>query len=852
MATIRQIVPSQQISEFRPVASEAGGGFRVLAGALEEAYNYLLPKGIAEMERRGDALGREIIQQQIGDPAGATVTKSTVSASLARTESGGRYDIVNSEGFTGKYQWGQGRLDDFNRANGTSFTLDQFKNDPGLQERAQQWHEGDIIAQLGGYEGRVVKGITMTKGAIIGAAHLGGIGGARKFIETDGAYDPADSNGTTLSDYARTHGGATVSASTSGGETFTPTMLREADGTLTARLFGPSSNPMMQAHDAAAGVAYQSDVFLKGTVDLMALSDQFALNPEGFRQAADEYVTALADAAPELFRMDVRAGLEKEVQRRFLGMVDERQRDIRQRAANSSAALADRWADDLSSAIVGGDPKEIAAARAQLSSVLAARERLPGVSWTPEQTANFIAKSEEEGARRIKTAQDEQTKTWKDALSTIVTAAKAGMHAADEAVLSNPLVQQMLPEEWRKAASFTMLRDEMPSFMAMTPAEQAQALVDMKAQPVTAAWEADLYGAAEEAAAANAKAWRDDPIKRAGEVLTANPPPPLPEFDPTNPEPFMAALGARATYGQALADQGYVEKPIYVSKAEAVTIGAMFGKDVPPEIKAAAAGAVVGAMGPAAEGFFGQISTTDPTIQHAGMLMARGGDPAVATEIMTGQSLLDQKVVQAPTATAVAKSRAGEIDTVLRSLPGVPIAQIEKAAKAIYAARVPTGADDEEQAKVMTEAWQAALGKSTVLGRTLGGIQTIGGHPTLLPPDVAGEDADKALSAAFGLRDVTASEGFGMIWPGASDPRAPDGGMWIEAAGAIPVLGGTVLDPQLFANGEIVITPVGGTRYTLSVNRNGVVQDVRAVGAEDGLAFTFDLEKLIEASRRPR
>lgn len=143
------------------------------------------------------ALGK----QPMGQP-------SSISESLARTESGGDYSIVNSEGYTGKYQWGQARLDDFNRANGTNITLDQFRQTPQIQEQAQAWHENDILTDLGGYVGREVNGIKMTPGAIVAMAHLGGKGGARKFIESGGAYDPADSNGTNLSDYARTHNSA--------------------------------------------------------------------------------------------------------------------------------------------------------------------------------------------------------------------------------------------------------------------------------------------------------------------------------------------------------------------------------------------------------------------------------------------------------------------------------------------------------------------------------------------------------------------------------------------------------------------------------------------------------------------
>ena len=45
------------------------------------------------------------------------------NASLARTESGGDYNVTNSDGYGGKYQFGQARLDDFNRAMGTQYQV---------------------------------------------------------------------------------------------------------------------------------------------------------------------------------------------------------------------------------------------------------------------------------------------------------------------------------------------------------------------------------------------------------------------------------------------------------------------------------------------------------------------------------------------------------------------------------------------------------------------------------------------------------------------------------------------------------------------------------------------------------
>lgn len=863
MATIRKIVPAQSISDFRPMRQEGGAGFRALAGAMDVAYEAMLPAAIDEATKKGDALGREMVQGQIGAPA---VTQSNKSGPA--TAVGGEWLRYSNQGAVRNDPLSPQLVDAMSFVKDMGITMDvisggQESNRPGegtgstrhnhgnsadvdfyKDGRKLDWNNAadlpilqDIVrtAKSRGVTGIGAGDDYMGPGRFhvgFGAPAVWGAGGksANAPAWLREAYD-----GVAQGTYA-----GTVTASTSGGAA--PTVLRDADGKLTSRLFGPTSNPIMRAHDAAAGVAYQADVFLKAGQDFMGMSEQFALDPEGFKQAADEYVKAMVEAAPEPFRMDIRAKLENEAGRRFLGLVDEKHANIRQRAANSSAALAEKWSDDLASAIATGNPEEIEAARTELASVLAARERLPGSTWTPEQSANYMRRAEEAGQAAIQKAQDEQAAGWKSALNTVIDTAKLGRRAVDEAILDDPMVQQMFPELWREAAAFTTLRDELPSFNAMTPTEQQAALAEMKAQPVTEEWENDLYSAAETAAAANAKAWKDDPMKRAGEVLPNNPPPVLPEFDPMNPDVFAAALAARGEYGLALQEQGYTDRAVFVTKDEAKTIGAMFGKETPPELKAMAAGMVVQAMGPNAAGFFKQINTTDPVIPHVGGLLAAGGDPAVATEAMMGQSLIDQKVVQAPTAAAVDKGMA-DIKDALASTPGAmgALQSVRNTATAIYAARVPAGADDTTQARIMQEAWQAALGQTNSLGRVTGGVQEINGQKVLLPPQVAGEDLDGALKKAFG------DPGGFWSWAPRIDPK-PE--MWMAAAGSIPMIGGEPLTSDMWLNGEVILTPAGGNRYRLSVTRNGVIIDARVQGSDD-MPFTFDAEALIQASMVP-
>lgn len=140
---------------------------------------------------------------------------------LAQSESGGRYGIVNSEGYAGKYQFGDDRLTDFRRATGLDFTMNDFVASPELQEAAYNWHIADIdqrIASEGLTEfiGQEVGGVPITQNALRSMAHLGGFGGMSEFLKSGGRYNPADSNGTSLSDYG------TRFAGMGGGERVTP------------------------------------------------------------------------------------------------------------------------------------------------------------------------------------------------------------------------------------------------------------------------------------------------------------------------------------------------------------------------------------------------------------------------------------------------------------------------------------------------------------------------------------------------------------------------------------------------------------------------------------------------------
>lgn len=130
---------------------------------------------------------------------------------LAFKESRGRYGIVNTLGYMGKYQFGIGTLVLLG-----NFNEDQFLHSPELQERVfdaniarNKWI---LRKDLKRFAGTVIKGILITESGMLAAAHLAGAGNVKKYVRSKGAYQVADAYGTTIQDYLTSFAGYSVGA----------------------------------------------------------------------------------------------------------------------------------------------------------------------------------------------------------------------------------------------------------------------------------------------------------------------------------------------------------------------------------------------------------------------------------------------------------------------------------------------------------------------------------------------------------------------------------------------------------------------------------------------------------------
>lgn len=250
-----------KVKERRADASEALG----MAGADEYVRNNPVLSGLMG---GGQAQPAPFNGTMPADGSGG------LPASLVSSESGGNWGALNSEGYGGRGQFGAERLADAARAGiiPAGMTGAEYsKAPPEVQLAVENWHKNNILGDLGKYVGMDIDGAgpipPMTEDSILAVAHLGGTGGARQFIESGGAYNPSDSNGTSLADYAMSHsGGGGMSASgqpmpiTGGGADVVGALASAMSDPWVAKKYGPVIEALMGQQMQRGDMQYQQQL----------------------------------------------------------------------------------------------------------------------------------------------------------------------------------------------------------------------------------------------------------------------------------------------------------------------------------------------------------------------------------------------------------------------------------------------------------------------------------------------------------------------------------------------------------------------------------------------------------------
>ena len=121
---------------------------------------------------------------------------------LEQSENSGKSDaeitIADGRRFVGSLQFGEARLSDYQKATGTRFTQDEFIADEALQDAIAEWHIADIDKAIDAL-GEAAAGYD--RDGLRAVAHLGGVGGMKKYVRSKGEYNPADELCTSLQSY---------------------------------------------------------------------------------------------------------------------------------------------------------------------------------------------------------------------------------------------------------------------------------------------------------------------------------------------------------------------------------------------------------------------------------------------------------------------------------------------------------------------------------------------------------------------------------------------------------------------------------------------------------------------------
>ena len=244
---------------------------------VEEQYKLgiITPPGLTEALARANAP----LPGQGGGAASGGFT-----GQLGQSEGGANPAAINKQGYTGQFQFGKARLQDLGYY--TPAPGEDMKDNtnwagkvtvPGFNVTDQQSFAANPAAQNAVFQSHLAnidQAIAQTPGAdrfdpngLRAVAHLGGIGGMQKFVQSGGAYSPADANGTSLGAYYNKFAGGsgaqpsmvrpTVAAATpaAAGAPATPAPYQEASLTPTPPPTGvgapalppPTAQPAVQA-----------------------------------------------------------------------------------------------------------------------------------------------------------------------------------------------------------------------------------------------------------------------------------------------------------------------------------------------------------------------------------------------------------------------------------------------------------------------------------------------------------------------------------------------------------------------------------------------------------------------------
>ena len=124
---------------------------------------------------------------------------------IGHRESGNRYDITNTWGYMGRYQFGKSTL----KGLGFNVSKQQFLNNPHLQDSAMiallNHNKEKLQTYIDIFDGQTVNGMYVSESGILAAAHLGGQGSVKRYFKNGKIF--SDAYGTKITSYMKQFSG---------------------------------------------------------------------------------------------------------------------------------------------------------------------------------------------------------------------------------------------------------------------------------------------------------------------------------------------------------------------------------------------------------------------------------------------------------------------------------------------------------------------------------------------------------------------------------------------------------------------------------------------------------------------
>lgn len=177
-------------------------------GMIDSAMTHDIPSSVSLEKLEEERLLREIEEKRLEEERIKKYHEDELQrflTDIGHRESGNRYDITNTWGYMGRYQFGKSTL----KGLGFEVTKQEFLNNPQLQDSAMMALLNHNKEKLQNYidlfDGETVNGMYISESGILAAAHLGGQGSVKRYFKKGKVF--SDAYGTKITSYMKQFSG---------------------------------------------------------------------------------------------------------------------------------------------------------------------------------------------------------------------------------------------------------------------------------------------------------------------------------------------------------------------------------------------------------------------------------------------------------------------------------------------------------------------------------------------------------------------------------------------------------------------------------------------------------------------